>query len=329
MKNQKKQKEAMLRCQALFVSAFAFVAGAYFYKIMQPSPLLLRPLFAAKCRDPPPPQLCPHLYCPDCPDCPKPSPPCTKQHHGLLRPIQHWLTLPQPYAPLDDNGKLAIPAEIRQIRLDIGLSYSAPVSAKWLDKFPNDRMIYGFEPNLGSFTRILNDDRSVKSNFMDRSQFMKHFFMFNAALDEKSGYLPFYWTKGDPGTSSLNQPTGENPEILTKMAVRVPVITLTDFLAFIPWDRFPYIEFVKIDAQGADFRVLKGISDEYLDKIVFLALEKFATGYSSTHNENDLRNYLISKGWQVIDGSAENGSSIIFANTRHQSKWAVLDSWMP
>jgi len=242
-------------------------------------------------------------------------------------PVNNFLSIPQPYAPLGADGKLAIPPEIKQLRVDIGLSFSAPISAEWLRRHPDDRMVYGFEPHLGSFVRILSDDRSVKSWFMDRHQFGKHFFMFNCAMDEKAGYLPFYWTKGDPGTSSLNTPNG-SPGFEIAMRTNVPAMVLQDFLAFVPWDRFPYIEFVKVDAQGADFRIVKGIGP-YLDRIVFLAAEKSAPGYSSTHSEGDLRSYLQARGWEVVDGNAESGASVTFGNTKHRDKWASLDSWLP
>lgn len=40
--------------------------------------------------------------------------------------------------------------------------------------------------------------------------------------------------------------------------VPVEVTTLKHFFDRFPWDRFPHIEYLKVDAQGADLDILKG-----------------------------------------------------------------------
>lgn len=44
------------------------------------------------------------------------------------------------------DGKIEIPNHIKHIKLDIGLSYSAPMSQYWLSH-EKDLLVFGFEPN--------------------------------------------------------------------------------------------------------------------------------------------------------------------------------------
>ena len=53
--------------------------------------------------------------------------------------------------------------------------------------------------------------------------------------------------------------------------IEVPVYSLKHFFDLFPWDRFEFIDYIKIDAQGADFDIIKGAGD-YLNEFALQAL---------------------------------------------------------
>lgn len=174
-----------------------------------------------------------------------------------------------------------IPSNITRIKIDVGLSYSAPQSQVWLDH-NNDVFVFGFEPNPDSV-------RSLQSSNIQKqhpghgqplsNQNKSRFHLFPIALSNvnKKQEMDFYMTANDCGTSSLYKPK----ELLgpIKAKVSVPVYSLAHFFDSFPWDRFPYIEYLKIDAQGADFSIVKSAKQYLSERIVFVTLEPHGSLY--------------------------------------------------
>ena len=80
----------------------------------------------------------------------------------------------------------------------------------------------------------------------------------------------------------------------------VGVISFYDFLEKVPWDRFEFIEQVKIDTQGRDLNILKS-SEEYLQKIVFLQVENSTNGeYEDSHTKEEIHDFLINNDFKHI-----------------------------
>lgn len=108
--------------------------------------------------------------------------------------------------------------------------------------------------------------------------------------------MKFYVTEGDCGCSSLYQPKnlGNYTEII------VPVFRLDTFLQMLPWDRFEYIEYIKIDAQGADLNILKG-AGKYLERVVYVTAEAETYHYHDTINtEQNINLFMISNGFARV-----------------------------
>ena len=169
-----------------------------------------------------------------------------------------------------ENSKILISSNLKRVKLDIGLSYSAPQSQLWLEKEP-DLIVFGFEPNPASVQNILNGNiqkrhhehgTPVKSEYINT-----RFFVLPFALDnvEKIETSDFYVTSIDCGTSSLYKPK-TNSGLGNSSIIKVPVISLKSFLDLFPWDQIPYIDYIKIDAQGADLNILKSAKD-YLREV--------------------------------------------------------------
>lgn len=236
---------------------------------------------------------------------------------------------------LDEKGKIKIPQNIKQIKIDIGLSFSAPNSSLWLLD-TDDRMVFGFEPspicinalNVGVGGRSINPDQagiSISEDAIYRNDSVlkkgikENFKLLCCGLDnvpENNPYfVPFYMTPGDPGCSSLSIPTEKLPEHIRNSGsglqmTAVLVMSFYDFLDKIPWDRFDFIEQVKIDTQGRDLDILKS-SKEYINNIVFLQVENSTNGeYQQTHTQQEIHDFLEESGFAHISTIGVDSSYI-------------------
>lgn len=220
------------------------------------------------------------------------------------------------------TGKLKIPKEINQIKLDVGTAMNAPNSAIWLDNLP-DRIVFGFEPNIKSVNELLsgnNRKRGRKYKYLDLKHINKRFFVLNLALDDCIPQLKkFYFTSGDGGNSSLHEP--RNFKI--NETRYVPCLRLSDFLELIPWDRFKYIEHLKIDTQGNDLRVIRS-AGEYLKKIVFVSAECVAPGYKYSHSEKELDKFMEENNFELIPGTDKGGNKT-YVNKKYKKLINTLD----
>ena len=199
--------------------------------------------------------------------------------------------------PLTEDGKIYIPSNIKHIKLDIGLSYSAPFSQYWLTH-ENDLVVFGFEPNPAAVQSILQG--AVKQHPAHGTPLEKRFigtsfFLIPCALGlstEKT--IDFFVTKQDCGCSSLFEP--KNLEI--ERVITVPIFSLSIFFELFPFDTHPVIEYIKIDAQGADLDIVKSAGNYLRERVIYITLEAENSEYKNTVNStNDIQIYMDSIGF--------------------------------
>lgn len=193
---------------------------------------------------------------------------------------------------------LTIPENITHVKLDIGLSYSAPQSQIWLSNEEN-LFVFGFEPNPDSVKCILNKDIVKRAPFhgtpISNEYINSKFFLIPVALSNviEPSKMDFYCMKNDTGTSSLFEPTDPNLGSI-KEKIEVPVFSLKHFFDLFPWDRFDYIDYIKIDAQGADLDIIKSAGNYLKEKVVFITAEPENAAYSGCKDNTceNMENYL-------------------------------------
>jgi FkbM family methyltransferase len=203
-------------------------------------------------------------------------------------------------------NKIEIPSSCSHVKIDIGLSYTAPISNKWLVK-ESDVFVMGFEPNPYCCKMIMTSNFGPTQfpDFNLEERFIKEgrFILFPSALSDVDNVTTqkFYINKNDYGTSSLythNQTTlGPIEQI-----INVNVINLKMILDGFPWDRFEYIDYIKIDAQGSDLKILKGAGDYLKEKVVYITAEPDGHYYNNCENcsEENIDNFMISQGFNRI-----------------------------
>lgn len=213
--------------------------------------------------------------------------------HGAA--MQEFASL---HVPMDLYGKIVIPETVRHIRLDIGLSYSAPMSQQWISHDPN-LVVFGFEPHPVSVATLRQG--AVKQDPthgepLDPKYLNNRMFLLPCALGLTSGAtIPFFITKNSCGCSSLYRPICFEIE----QVLEVPIFTLSNFFELLPLDTHPIIDYIKIDAQGSDLDILKSAGSYLTKHVVYVTAEAENTQYANTVNSvEDLDRYMKNIGFE-------------------------------
>ena len=189
----------------------------------------------------------------------------------------------------------SIPENCTHVKLDVGLSWNAPYCQGWLAKEPN-LMVFGFEPNPELVYIIPNG----KKKYIDE----KRFSLVPVALSnvDKVEQMDFYINNEDCGTSSLFNHDEKHLGRIKKV-VKVNVCSLKMFFDNFPWERFEYIDYIKIDAQGSDLNVLKGAGKYLQERVVYVTAEPDGYQYYGAEecNTNNITNYMLSQNFIKIN----------------------------
>ena len=201
------------------------------------------------------------------------------------------------------NRKIEVPSTCTHIKIDIGLSYTAPISNKWLVKEP-EVFVLGFEPNphccntimTSTFSPTSFPDFNLEKKFIEQGRFK----LFPYALSNVDNLTiqQFYINKQDYGTSSLYTHTQTKLGPIEKV-INVNVINLKMVFDIFPWDKFEYIDYIKIDAQGSDLKILKGAGDYLKDKVVYITAEPDGHYYNDCADcsEDNIDKFMVSQGF--------------------------------
>ena len=202
----------------------------------------------------------------------------------------------------------SIPNSCTHVKLDIGLSYNAPQSQSWLSHEDAGLMVFGFEPNPTSIASIINKNNQkqhhshgdcLQYKYIEEGRFVIQQCALSSVSEPTT--MKFYVSNNDCGTSSLF-PNDETHLGKIKEVIDVPVYSLEMFFAGFPWDRFQYIEYVKIDAQGSDLNILKSAGSYLRDRVVFVTAEGDGNQYIGAHecSAANIISYMESQGFMQI-----------------------------
>ena len=241
---------------------------------------------------------------------------------------------------IEDLEKLKIdPDKYDHICIDVGLAIDAPHAAHWM--MQNSRVcVIGFEPNI-QCVKVLYEGREATNKFcyvrfkdnhvirdagdqpgsnpmLSYTYPEGQFLPFNMAIDdvEVPTKRDFYYTdERNLGCSSLLEPT-ESLNLDITSVEPVDVVSLEYVLEKLGADAFDQIAYVKTDAQGKDFDVIKSLG-RFLPRVVGIKSEINVKDYYKNPNDADefvayLRNleftYLFHDGfdaWFIHNAHAE------------------------
>lgn len=199
--------------------------------------------------------------------------------------------------PLRSDGKIKIPLHIKHVKLDIGLSYSAPMSQYWLSH-ENDLMVFGFEPNPVGATSILQGAtkrHAYHGDPLEKKFIGTKFFLIPCALGLSCNTTArFFVTKDDCGCSSIYYPKN----FIVNQILEVPIFPLSDFFDLFPFDTHPVIDYIKIDTQGCDLNIAKSAGHYLAERVIYITLEAEDSQYENTDNSYQaIDDYMKSIGF--------------------------------
>ena len=232
-------------------------------------------------------------------------------------------------SPILKNDKIYIDPKFKKVKIDIGLSISAPNSELWLQN-ESDLMVIGFEPSSICFDSFTTHNHSTRTQYpqyvcITPEKINQSFFPIKCALASgEPRYQKFYNTSDSKedknllGCSSLYEPS-YFPILTTE---EVPVISLSNVFDLFPWGKISYIDQLKLDTQGSDFDILIGAGD-YLNKIVYLTLENSTHGqYKKEDDYHKFDSYLEKFNFVKI---YEEGINSTYLNHSHLDKIDLIN----
>ena len=196
----------------------------------------------------------------------------------------------------ESDGKIRIPEHIKHVKIDVGLSYSAPMSQYWLSREDN-LLVFGFEPNPASVASIYKGaikQHPSHGEPLNPKFIGDNFFLIPCALGLSTNNIINFIVTRDCGCSSLYTPKHFDIERI----IDVSIFSLADFFDLFPFDTHPVIDYIKIDAQGADLDIVKSGGHYISERVIFITLEAENSHYENTVNSAlDIDNYMKSIGF--------------------------------
>jgi FkbM family methyltransferase len=157
--------------------------------------------------------------------------------------------------------------------------------------------VYAFEPSEDNF-------KSLKKNYIDKENVI----CFKKAVSNKDGMVKFYISNKYWGINSLKAFDKSHNSYVEIMSIRLE--------SFINKYKIDDIDFLKIDVEGADFLVLKGMNfDICKPKIVMCEfMDSRSTPYFK-YDHHDMVNYMNKFGYtayifewsKIVGGYSEKG----------------------
>lgn len=187
-----------------------------------------------------------------------------------------------------EDGTICLPDWAKRIKIDVGLSYTASNSVKWIRE-DSSLLVFGFEPLPESCHKL----RLWIAAQEDSESLSTQLIVIQAAVGPEVGTSQLHVTEGDTASSSLLMPIG----IRRRESIEVQVFPLNHLLRVIPCDRVKRIDYLKLDCQGMDAEILRGVGPE-LERIALVTAEAGENQYvHSSNSVKDLVQLMKSRGF--------------------------------
>jgi FkbM family methyltransferase len=192
----------------------------------------------------------------------------------------------------DSKGSIELPSWCRSVKVDVGLSFNAKMTFEWLERQPEDLVVFAFEPVQFNIQQI----QAKMRLHPDPEWLYERLILLPIALGKEFGKRSFYVTH-DTGQSSLLRPTKATVELVEM----VEVVTLQAFNSLISLENMPYIDYLKTDCQGADLDILQGAGPS-ISRFVCITSESETANYEGSQNSlRHTKDYLSGFGFTQIN----------------------------
>jgi len=214
-----------------------------------------------------------------------------------------------PILPVNETNHIVFPPQVKRVWFDVGAHKEAMYTYKFL-KIQPDLAVIAFEPMFDMWGQLfmlkhhermypipaavsLNDGMvSFRRAATDMCSSIK-------GIDPASNATKHKWPGGCTGTA---------------FEVKVPTLRLETIIDALP---FETVEFIKVDAQGADFDVMQS-AGKHLRRIKAFVVEVQTEAlYSETHTEAEFKEYFERRGFELVKKELQNKheENLLFRNT--------------
>lgn len=216
---------------------------------------------------------------------------------------------------------IPIPASCRRVKLDIGMGMHNVQSINWL-KHEKDLFVFMFEPNTDCVQSCMAHMQQIQGA-MEAGRNAICLLPLAIANVEGMEERPFYCMALDGGTSSLLRPVDRRLGPIKEVR-QAACVSLSSFFESFPWGRFPVIDYVKIDVQGADLDVLRSAGSWLADRVIYVTVEAESTDYEGCegNTEGAIEEYMRGQGFDRIRHA--NTSDPTFVNRRFKGEAAGI-----
>jgi len=175
-----------------------------------------------------------------------------------------------------EDSQLVLPEWVKRLKIDVGLSYSASNSIRWIREDPG-LMVFGFEP-LPESCMLLQDWISKQE---DSQSLIKQLIIIPVALAQEETTAQLHVTANDTASSSLLPPK----KLVERESIMVQVFPLSRLLKALPWAQIQRVDYLKLDCQGLDVEILKEVTKAgYLERIALVTAEPEDDQYLGSSN---------------------------------------------
>jgi FkbM family methyltransferase len=193
---------------------------------------------------------------------------------------------------------LQLPPQVKRLWIDVGTHAKAGVTRPFLD-LDDDLFIIGFEPNHFQWGEISTTPEDWQKGPNKKGWGWGHprFWAIQAAASDEQGYATFHRSASNMCSSLHTFAEGiKGTDCGTLMEeFTVNVLMLETILKMVPPD--VRVEFVKIDAQGHDLSVAKGLGTQ-LQRVEHLMLEcQIKPMYDGAATKDDVVKWFQAQGW--------------------------------
>jgi FkbM family methyltransferase len=188
---------------------------------------------------------------------------------------------------LNREGFIEIPSEVKRLKLDVGLSMSAPHAFEWLTNDP-ELFVIGFEPIIENVEILVEKISKMSFNL----KMMDRFLIIPCALGKEHEIGQLYMTT-DRGLASFLKPK----TFPVEEARPVCIESLDDFMELIPIGRFGRVDYLKTDCQGFDYEVILGAKETITDIAIITCEMDTKSYFGAKDNIKKIERLLTAQGF--------------------------------
>jgi len=167
----------------------------------------------------------------------------------------------------------------------------------YASQFCKNGKIFSYEPVKENF-ELLKENISLNA--------LSNAYIFNNAVFDNTGSIKIYLNEKDQAAHSSYHKS--------EKCIEVNAVSIKDIIDI---NKIEYCNFLKLDCEGLEFKILNGIDDKYFNKIKKMCLEYHILDKNSA-DLKQLKERFQRLNYDITDQPSSNTMGILFAKKSHE-----------